>query len=384
MLRRFLCLLILWAALAGCARRPHPEPPPTPEVTVSVALERSVTNYEDFIGRLDAIKYVDIKSRVTGYLTKVYFKDGALVAKDEPLYEIDPRPFQAELDKAKGQVQRLQGQKKLVDTQVERYTKLVAKGAASQQDLDVQIGQQAENLGALAAAESQVKYAELYLQYCTILAPIDGQLSRTALQIGNLITADQTLLTSLVSLDPVYAYFNVEESAYLHIQTLTSEGLYKDPMNVDVKMGLADDVERRFPYTGKLDFVNNQVSPQTGTIMLRGVFANPHRLFKPGLFARVRAPIGPPHPTLLVTEQAISADQGQKFLYVVDAENKVKYRRVKIGLMFDGLRAIEEGLKPGERVIVNGLQRVRPGVEVKAATVEMKSLRADAEHSPKQ
>jgi len=383
MILRRVCLPALCGALllASCARKHPVAPQETPVVTVSVPLERKVIDYEDFTGRLDAVYTVEVRARVTGYLKHVYFKDGAMVKKDQPLYEIDPQPYEAELAKARGQMQKLLGQKKLVDTQVERYTRLVAKGGASQQDLDVQLGNQAENVGSIAAAEAQIKYAELYLKYCTVKAPIDGQLSRTFLQIGNLIAADQTQLTTLVSIDPMYGYFSVEEPTFPRIQAVIGAGAYDDAKNVEVSLGLADDVERRFPLRGKLDFVNNQFDSQTGTIALRGRFDNSDQKLKPGMFARVRAPIGLKHPVLLVAEQAIGADQGQKFVYVVDDRNVVHYRRVKAGLVFDGLRAIEEGLKPGERIIVNGLQRARPKIEVKPETVDMAKL-ADPAGAP--
>lgn len=361
--------------LSGCAHKPPPAAPPVPEVSVSVPIEREITDYEDFTGRTDAVYSVDIRARVTGYLVKVNFKDGDLVRENDVLYEIDPRPYQAELDRSKGQVEKLEGQKKLLQIQVDRYTKLVAKGAASQQELDTYIGQQAENFGGLAAAKSQVIYADLNLQFCTIKSPISGQISRTFFQIGNLINQDSTLLTTVVSVDPMYAYFTVEEATYLRLHKLMEEGRVKSlkEKKVEVLMGLADDVERKFPYRGTLDFVNNIVDPLTGTLSVRGVFPNPKSLLKPGLFTRVRVPVGERHKGLLVTERAIGTDQGQKFLYIVDDQNKVQYRRVKLGLVFDGLRAIDEGLKPRERVIVNGLQRVRPNIEVKVEMVDMAS-----------
>lgn len=371
----FLSIFIGTFLLTGCTHKPPPAAPPVPEVEVSVPIEREVTDYEDFTGRTDAVYSVDIRARVTGYLVKVNFKDGDQVKANDVLYEIDPRPYQAELDRAKGQVEKLEGQKKLLQIQVDRYTKLVAKGAASQQELDTYIGQQAENLGGLAAAKSQVIYADLNLQFCTIKSPISGQISRTFFQIGNLINQDSTLLTTVVSVDPMYAYFTVEEATYLRLHKLMDEGRIKSlkEKKVEVIMGLADDVNRKFPYRGTLDFVNNIVDPTTGTITVRGVFPNPKGLLKPGLFTRVRVPMGEPHKGLLVTDRAVGTDQGQKFLYVVDEQNKVQYRRVKLGLVFDGLRAIDEGLKPGEKVIVNGLQRVRPGSDVKVEMVDMAS-----------
>jgi len=379
MSRRLIGLCLLGAALTAlaCARRPELPPPPTPEVTVSLPIEKKIQDYEDFSGRIDAIYYVDIRARVSGYLVKVYFKDGSMVKEGEKLYEIDPRPYQADLDKAKGMVEKYEGQKKYLDTQVERYTKLVAKGAASQQELDSFTGQQAENLGSLAAAKAQVVYAALNLNFCTITAPITGQISRTYIQIGNLVNADTTLLTTLVSTDPMYAYFNVEETTYLRIQGLIAKGVIKRGDKVPVRMGLADDVDRKFPLHGTLDFFNNQIDPLTGTMTVRGIFNNPNGLLKTGLFARVRVPLGPFHSGLLVAEKAIGTDQGQKFVYVVNDQNKVAYRRITVGQLFDELREVLDGIKPGERIIVNGLQRVRPDVEVKFTVKPMPGTAED-------
>jgi RND family efflux transporter MFP subunit len=205
-------------------------------------------------------------------------------------------------------------------------------------------------------------------------------MSRTLLTVGNLVNADSTLLTTLVSIDPIYAYFNVEEPTLLHILKLRREGVLKQRLGkLEVHMGLADDVAHKFPLTGVLDFANNTVDPQTGTILVRGTFANPYHLpdkppaLVPGLFVRVRLDMGVPHKALLVTERAIGTDQGQKYVYVLDEHNKVVYRRVKLGLMFDGLQAIEEGLVAKDRVVVNGLQRIRPGMEVKPDQVDMSS-----------
>jgi RND family efflux transporter MFP subunit len=385
MVRRFVLLIgvISLVAPLGCNRKPPPAGPQVPEVTFALPVQREIQDYAEFTGRTDAIYTVDIRARVNGYLVKVNFKDGDIVQKDQLLYEIDPRPYQAQLDVAKGQVERLEGQKKLLQIQVDRYTKLVAKGAASQQDLDQYIGQQAENLSALAAAKAQVIYNDLNLKFCYIASPITGQVSRTFYQIGNLVTADNTLLTTVVSIDPMYAYFTVEEPTYLRIEKMMLKGILKTRKDAEipVRMGLADDFERQFPFKGTFDFVNNIIDPTTGTITVRGVFPNPNGLLKPGLFARVRVNTGPKHTGLLVAERAIGTDQGQKFLYVIelddeDNKEKVQYRRVKTGQMFDGLRAIEEGLKAGEHVVVNGLQRVRPGIEVKAAEVKMASLAA--------
>lgn len=377
-----LCLTI---ALAGCGQTPPIVAPPTPKVTASRPLVREVTDYEDFTGRTDAVSTVDIRARVTGYLDKVSFRDGDVVKQDALLYQIDPRPFQAALDQARGQVERLVAEKKLLEIQVDRYTKLAERGAGSQQDLDQYRAQQAENVGAMKAAQAQVAIAELNLGFTRVAAPIPGRISRTLITPGNLVAADTTLLTTIKSIDPMYAYFNIEEPTVLRLQKMIRDGVIKTRSlhDVPVEMGLADDVDRKFPLHGTLDFANNTIDAQTGTLQVRGVFPNPHATGKPamltpGLFVRVRLPMGKPHPVLLITERAIGTDQGQKFVYVLDKDNKVGYRRVKLGLQFEGLQAIEEGLVADDRVVVNGLQRIRPGVQVEAEEASMADLASTA------
>jgi RND family efflux transporter MFP subunit len=372
--------IVLGVVLLGCGHAPPPAVPPTPAVNVALPIEREVVDHEDFTGRTDAVSRVDIRARVSGYLVKVNFKDGDIVKKDELLYEIDPRPFQADLDMAKGTLERLQAQKKLMDIQVDRYRELAKKGAGSQQDLDQYLAQQAENIGGLKTSEAQVEHAQLNLDFTRITAPIDGKISRTLLTVGNLVNADSTLLTTIMSIDPMYGYFNIEEPTMLRVQKMKREGILKDRLgHIEVRMGLADDVKHAFPVTGMLDFVNNTVDPQTGTILVRGTFANPYKmpdqvpLLVPGLFVRVRLDIGPPHKTLLISERAIGTDQGKKFVYVVEKDDKIAYRGVTLGLLFDGLQAIDAGLKADDRVALDNLQRIRPGMEVKPEQVDMAS-----------
>ena len=394
MRRRLDRALVLFVCLgvAGCEPvLPTPAPPATPKVTVSLPVAREVRDYADFTGRTDAVSTVDIRARVTGYLDKVKFKDGAIVKKDDLLYEIDPRPFQDDLDRAKGEIERLEGSKKLFAIQVERYRGLAAKGAASQQDLDQYIAQQAENIGALKSAQAQAAHALLNLNFCKVTAPIAGKIDRTLIMPGNLVNADSTLLTTIVSIDPMYAYFDIDEPTVLRVQKMIRDGVIPSHniRQVEVVMGLADDVQRKFPIHGTLDFVSNKLDAQTGTMTVRGVFANPFKegvsppLLTPGLFVRVRLRMGPAHQTLLVTERAIGTDQGQKYVYVVDERNKVSYRQVTLGQGFDGLQAIEEGLKAGDRVVVNGLQRIRPEIEVQPEKVDMLSLAGPAKPEPR-
>jgi RND family efflux transporter MFP subunit len=268
---------------------------------------------------------------------------------------------------------------------VDRYTKLAEKGAGSQQDLDEYVAKQAENVGAIKAAQAQVDMAKLNLVFTRITAPLTGRISRTLITPGNLVNADMTVLTTIKSIDPMYANFDIEEPVVLRLRKMIREGVIKSQSarDVQIQMGLADDVQRRFPLQGTVDFTNNTVDPQTGTLQVRGVFENPYKpgeppVLTPGLFVRVRLRMGEQHQALLVTERAIGTDQGEKFVYVIDKENKVGYRRVKLGMLFDGLQAIEQGLKADDRVVVNGLQRIRPGIQVEADEVDMASLAGPA------
>ncbi len=244
--------LLVAALLSGCGEPPPLAPPAVPKVTVSRPITRKVTDYEDFTGRTDAVSTVDIRARVTGYLVQVNFKDGDIVKADALLYQIDPRPFQAALDQAKGQVEHLEAEKKLFAIQVDRYTKLAAKSAASQQDVDQYRAQQAENIGSLKAAQAQVDMANLNLGFTRIAAPITGKISRTLITPGNLVNADATLLTTIKSIDPMYAYFNIEEPTVLRIQKMIREGVIgtRKLSQVPVYVGLADDVEHKFPLHG--------------------------------------------------------------------------------------------------------------------------------------
>lgn len=383
----FACVLgTALAATGGCQHQaPRAAPHERPVVAVSTPVERMVTDDADYPGRTEAVELLDVRPRVTGYLVQMPFKEGAEVKVNELLFAIDPRPYQAQLDVARGTQKRLEGQKKLVDVQVERYTKLVAKGAASQQELDTYVGQQAENLGGLAAATAQIAAAELNLQFCSIRAPINGQISRYFLTLGNLVNADQTLLTTVVSLDPIYAYFNMDEPTLERIKRAINAGRIKSDLEApDMPVTLGLQTEDGFPHQGTVNFINNQVNPSTGTISIRGVFPNPKsargvRPLAPGMFVRIRIPLGAPRRALLVADRAVVMDQGLRSVYVLDAENRVQYRQVRTGpLQDDGLRVITEGLKADDRVIVNMLQQVRPHMVVDPEPVAMPTLQSAA------
>src|SRR5262245_40208080 len=367
-------VLGLSAGLAGCARAPSEAPAAAP-VTVSYPVEREVTDYADFTARTAAVDSVEVRAHVWGYLDKVNFKEGALVQKGDVLFELDSRPYEALLNQAKAKVAQDEAQLTYDEAEYQRNLNLVRTGAVARSDLDKTAAARGVDVANVAADKAVVASRELDLEYTKVRAPVSGRVSRYVVTVGNLIqSGDQgggTLLTTIVSVDPMYAYFDVDEHTVLRVRRLIREGKAKSARDgeLPVWLGLAND--DGFPHRGTINFVDNQVNPKTGTLRLRGVFPNKDEALAPGHFARVRVPIGFPHPALLVTDRAIDTDQGQKILYVVNEKNEVVSRPVRVGALHDGLREITEGLKPGERVIVNGLQQVRPGVTVEPNVVDM-------------
>jgi multidrug efflux system membrane fusion protein len=377
------CFCLTWSgALVGCSQSPpHVAPAEPPAVPVSQPVHRVVTDYVDFTGRTDAVQAVDIRARVTGYLVEMPFKEGTEVKKNDLLFVVDTRPYQAQLDQAEGQVNRYQAGLDLAKTTYDRYHGLAASepGAVSKQALDQYKAQVTEAEAVLKAVKASLEVYKLNLSFCKVTSPIDGQVSRYYLTPGNLVNQDQTLLTTVVSLDPVYAYFDVDEPTLLRIQQGMDKGTIPQPQDgrIPVQMGLQG--EDDFPHRGDINFVNNQVNPTTGSISFRGVFPNPRsskgtRTLKPGMFVRIRLPMGQPHPALLVIDRAIASDQGLKHVYVLDAENKAQYRRLTTGaLQQDGLRVVE-GLRPDDWVVVSRLQQVRPRIEIRPDKVPMPTL----------
>ena len=377
-------VLLLFAlglpALAlGCGRRPAP-PADSGALVVNVArpVQRKVLDYIDYTGRTDAVYSVDIRPRVTGYLTKMPFTEGSDVKEGELLFEVDPRPYQALLDQSLGQLELAKARLKVAQAN-NSLAKETAKtpGAIAVQDLNKYEAAEEEALAEVDAAKANVEVNRLNRNFCEVTSPINGQVSRYYFTLGNLVNQDQTLLTTVVSLDPIYAYFDVDERTLLRIRNAVNQGRLrpKHPGEIPVLMGLQG--ESGYPHDGVVNFINNKIDPYTGTITLRGVFTNPQpengvRLLSPGLFVRVRIPLGEPHDALLVTDRAVGTDQGLKYLYVIDAQNKVQYRRVTLGpLQDDGLRVIASGLQPDDWVAISSLQQVRPRMEVKPDQVAM-------------
>jgi membrane fusion protein, multidrug efflux system len=372
-------LAVLVACCVGCEKPKDQVARTLPEVTVSVPVQRSVVDYEEFSGTTEAPKKVDIRAQVTGYLSKIGFVDGADVKKGQVLFEIDPRLYEAAWHNAQGQVALYEAKAVPLKSEAERAKKLAPQQAISASDYDKIMGDAAANDASLLSAKAATDQAKTNLDHTTIRSEIDGRVSKAFITEGNLVTANTTLLTTVVSVDPMYAYFDVAENKLLQLQERVREGTLKirDGDKVPVEMGLGNGTE--YPLRGAIDFADNVVNKGTGTIHLRGVFDNPvpprgDRLLMPGLFVRLRVPIGPPHQAVLVAEQALGSDQGQRYVYVVDDKNAVQYRRVIIGKMEDGLRVIRSGLEPGEQVVVAGLQRVRPGVTVAPKRVDMQTF----------
>jgi RND family efflux transporter MFP subunit len=354
-------------------------------VFFALPLVRQVTDHEDFNGSTQAIRTVQIRARVSGYLDKVNFVEGAMVNQGDVLCEVDARPYQAAYESSVGQVHLTEAVLKQSKADNDRAKGLAGTpGAISQQDRDKFQAAEEQAQATLETAKANLATSKLNLTFSKVLAPFSGRISQRMVDPGNLVVADTTLLTTLVTEDPIYAYFFVDEHTLLRVRRLNEKNKVKSMQDThpEVQLGLADEGDE-FPHKGTINFEDNQVDPQTGTLRLRGVFPNTDRLLSPGLFVRVRLPIGPPHDALVIPEQALGTDQGRKYLYVVDDKNIAQYRPVAVGSTFgEGMRVVTEGLKPDDRVVVNGLQRVRPGNPVTPKPAPPKAEPSKAE-SPK-
>ncbi len=375
---RFRRLLLLgglpWLlAGAGCRERP-PDPPPLPAVTVATVPEREIGDWDEFTGRLQAVDAVEIRPRVSGYIRRVAFAEGKEVRAGEVLFEIDPRPYQADLARAEAQLEQARTAADLAAKEMARARRLVEVQAISREEFDGRVSAEAQARAAVRAAEAAVATARLNLGWTRVRSPIPGRVGRAEVTPGNLVQAGppaSTLLTTVVSLDPIYAYFESDEQTYLKYAALQRDGARESSRDgrARVYLGLAN--EDGFPHQGYVDFVDNQLNPAAGTIRLRGVFSNRDHLFTPGLFARVKLESGARYRAALVLDRAVGTDQDKKFVLVLRPDSTLEYRPVQLGRLVDGLRVVTSGLKPGERVVINGLQRVRPQMKVAAALAPM-------------
>jgi RND family efflux transporter MFP subunit len=373
--------------------------PPAAIVTAGPPVERPVARYIEFTGRTDAIDSVEIRARVTGFLKNVFFEnreesegtssgsgEGTEVEAGTPLYEIDEREYVADQEAANSELTTALAQQEKAVSDVKRAVTLKEKGNISAEEFERTETAKKQADAQVESASAKLKRAKLNVEFSHISAPISGKISRTEISAGNLIRAENTLLTTIVSVDPIHVYFDLDERTLLTVRKLMLEGRIKATQSKStgsketfpVELGLA--IDEGYPKKGYIDFLDNRVNPATGTIRVRGVFANPEsapgsqkREMTPGMFARVRVPLGEPQPSLLVAERAIGTSQARKFVYLVNEKNEVVDRTVTLGPMDGGLRVIAEGLKAGEKVIIDGLQRVRPGAEVQAKPATMDS-----------
>ena len=357
-----------------------PAAPPLQTVTVAPVPEREISEWDEFTGRLQAVDQVDIRPRVSGYIQRVTFTEGREVRKGEVLFEIDPRPYQAELDRAQAELERARSAAALAASDVKRADPLVKAQAVSREEYDSRTSAEAQGGASVKAAEAAVETARLNLNWTRVRSPISGRVSNALVTPGNLVEAGQpaTLLTTVVSLDPMYVYFDSDEQTYLRYAGRAHHGSNWRTANLPVYLGLAN--EDSFPHEGRLDFVDNQIDPNTGTIRTRAVFSNKSRALTPGLFARVKLVGDHKRKALLVRDAAIGTDQDRKFVLVVGPGDTLAYRPVVPGRLVDGLRIIDSGLQPGEHVVVNGLMRVRPGMKVAPQLAEMTA--ADSSAAP--
>jgi RND family efflux transporter MFP subunit len=378
------CLILATLGVA-CSHETKVVAPPPAAVSVSQPVAQPVQESLEFTGRITAVDSVEIRARVTGYITKVDFTEGALVNAGDVLYEIDPREYEATQLRAEGDVARLRAQLARTQSEVARNQALRPTGAASARELERAVAEQGAAEGELKSKLAQLELAKLDVEFSKVTAPVSGRVSRAEVTAGNLVVVGGTggpLLTTVVSLDPVYVDFDGDERSLLRIRKAVvarsgkSEPENAGTLNIGVDVALAD--EQGFPHKGTITFVDNQVNPSTGTIRVRALLPNPTRILTPGFFARVRVPVGDAHPGVLVTDRAIGTDQDRKYVLVVNDKNVVEYRPVKLGSIHDGLRSVEEGLKADDWVIVNGIQRARPGATVAPQKVAMKPEAAPA------
>jgi membrane fusion protein, multidrug efflux system len=359
--------LALGAATTGC-REAHTAPAiPLPAVTVARVEEQKVAEWDEFIGRFDAIESVEIRPRVSGTIERVAFQEGKEVRKGDLLFQIDPKPYQAELARAEAGLAQARSAAALASLSLERSKRLIAAEATTREDFESRTSGAERGTAAVSAAEAAVATARLNLEWTKVRSPIRGRVGRAEITSGNLVQVGVSRLTSVVSLDPIFVYFDADERSYLKMVEHRRESR---EARTPVVMGMSDE-DGRFPHRGYLDFVDNQIDPRTGTVRARAVFANKDQRFSPGLFARIKILDSKEYLAPVVSDRAIGTDQDKKFVLVLQDDDTLGYRPVELGRLFDGYRVIKSGLKAQEKIVINGLQRVRPGAKVLATMAPM-------------
>ncbi|TNB83416.1 efflux RND transporter periplasmic adaptor subunit [Pseudomonas sp. Fig-3] len=367
---RFPLALMAVLVMSACGKTPDTAASmPAAKVSVAKVLEQPVNEWDEFTGRLEAPETVEIRPRVSGQIDNVAFTEGALVKKGDLLFQIDPRPFQAEVRRLEAQLAQARATATRSENEAKRGERLRLSNAISAELADSRTSAAQEARAAAAAIQAQLDLAKLNLSFTRVTSPISGRVSRADITAGNLVTADVTPLTSVVSTDKVYAYFDADERVFLKYTRLAREG--QRGQTTPVYMGLSN--EEGNPHLGHMNFIDNQVNPQTGTIRGRAVFDNKDGAYTPGLYARLKLVGSGTYSAVLINDEAVGTDLGKKFVLVMDADNKPAYRAVELGPKIEGLRIVRNGLSKDDTIIVKGLQRARPGTPVTPETVPMAS-----------
>jgi membrane fusion protein, multidrug efflux system len=365
-------IAVLSLSVACADTSAQPAPPAPPQVTVAAALDRQTTEWDEFTGRLEAVDSVEVRPRVSGYVSAVTFREGAIVRKGDLLFQIDARPFQAEVDRLRADLTRARATVQRAASELQRAERLRRDNAISQEEHDRRSSFAQESTAQVASVEAALRSVELNLEFTRVTSPINGRVSRAVVTEGNLVSSGQgeaTLLTTVVSLDPVHAHFDADERIFLKYTARAANRSNGRNVNLPIQMALAN--EEGFPRTGQMNFLDNQLNPVSGTIRGRAVFRNPDGILTPGLFVRLRVAGNGSSKAVLIQDRAVGTDLDKKFVFVVGPDNAVQYRPVQLGPVVDGLRIVRGGLQAGDLVVVNGLQRVRPGVTVDPVIVAM-------------
>jgi membrane fusion protein, multidrug efflux system len=367
--------ILIAMALAGCrSDASAPSGPPAAEVSAATVVSRNVRQWDDVTGRISAVETVELRPRVSGYIDRVAYQEGQEVSKGDLLFVIDQRPYLAALAQAEAGLERARSEARLAQMQDARAQSLIDAQVISREEYETRHAASAGSDAGVRGAQAAVATARLNLQFTEVRAPISGRAGRALITAGNLAQADATVLTTLVSLDPMYVDFDSDEQSFLRYNALARKG-ERDLSRNPVRVGLAG--EQGYPYTGTVDFVDNQVDPRTGTIRARAVLANPDRVFTPGLFARVQLEGSAEFEALLIDDKAVLTDQDRNYVYVVAADNTAARRDITLGRMIDGLRVVTSGLEPTDQVVIDGVQKVFfPGMPVKAEIVSMEKASA--------
>ncbi|MGC0908568.1 efflux RND transporter periplasmic adaptor subunit [Pantoea agglomerans] len=369
-------MVLLITQLSGCDKGvAQNAAPPPPEVSAAPVLIKPVSQWDNFNGRVEAVQSVQLRPRVSGYIDAVNYREGDEVRKGQVLFTIDDRSYRAALEQAKAELARARSQASLARSESGRSEKLIGTQAISREAWEQRRSAASQAQADVLAAEAAVDMAQLNLDFTRVTAPIDGRASRAMITAGNLVTAGDSasVLTTLVSQQQMYVYFDVDENTFLNYQAMARQGQQRHALPVEIALV----GEQGFPHQGKIDFLNNQLTASTGTIRMRALLDNQQRQFTPGLFARVRLPGSAQFEAVLIDDKAVLTDQDRKYVYVVDGEGKAQRRDIQPGAMVDGLRIVKSGLQSGDKVIIAGLQKVfMPGMPVTAQPVAMRAAAA--------